>query len=76
MIILEQRHLDSIIEGKFDILDRVRAIQTSDRISVTLSVGVGQGETLKESEDLARQAIEMALGRGGDPGGCQDQKRL
>lgn len=66
MIILEQRHLDGIIEGKFDILDRVRAIQTSDHISVTLSVGVGQGETLKESEDLARQAIEMALGRGGD----------
>lgn len=66
MIILEQRHLDSVIEGKFDILDRVRSIQTSDHISVTLSVGVGQGETLKESEDLARQAIEMALGRGGD----------
>lgn len=66
MIILEQRHLDGIIEGKFDILDRVRAIQTSDHISVTLSIGVGQGETLKESEDLARQAIEMALGRGGD----------
>lgn len=66
MVLLEQRHLDHIIAGRFDILDRVRAIQTSERISVTLSIGVGQGETLRESESMARQAIEMALGRGGD----------
>ena len=54
------------VAGRFDILDRVRSIQTSERISVTLSIGVGQGETLRESEAMARQAIEMALGRGGD----------
>ena len=66
MVVVEQRHLQKIIEGRFDILDRVRTIQTGDHMSVTLSIGVGQGDTLRDSEAMAKQAIEMALGRGGD----------
>lgn len=66
LLIVEQRHLSAMIESRFDILDRVRAVQTGDRQCVTLSIGVGQGDTLRESEQYARQAIEMALGRGGD----------
>lgn len=66
-IVLEQRQLTRMIEEKFVILDRVRSMKLGDRvIGVTLSIGVGQGENLKDSENLARQAIEMALGRGGD----------
>ena len=66
MVVVEQRHLQKIIEGRFDILDRVRTIQTGDHMRVTLSIGVGQGDTLRDSEAMAKQAIEMALGRGGD----------
>ena len=66
LVILEQRHLQRIIDSKFDILDRVRAIQTPEHASLTLSIGVGQGCNLRESENMARQAMEMALGRGGD----------
>ena len=66
MVVIEQRHLQGILEGKFDILDRVRTIQTGERAGITLSIGVGRGETLRESEEMARQALEMALGRGGD----------
>lgn len=66
-IVLEQRQLDQIVAERFRILDRVRALKLGDRpIGVTLSIGVGQGENFKESENLARQAMEMALGRGGD----------
>lgn len=66
LLLVEQRHLQPMIDSRFDILDRVRAVQTGDHQCVTLSIGVGQGETLRESEEMARQAIEMALGRGGD----------
>lgn len=66
LLIVEQRHLQPMIVNKFDILDRVRAVQTGERLNVTLSIGVGQGENLRESEALARQAMDMALGRGGD----------
>ncbi len=66
-VVMEKRQLDQVIERKFDILDRVRGMKLGERsLGVTLSIGVGQGENLKDSENLARQAIEMALGRGGD----------
>lgn len=67
MLVIEQRHLDNLIENKFDILDRVRTIRANEQgVRLTLSIGVGSGETMAESEQMAQQAMEMALGRGGD----------
>lgn len=67
LIILEQRHLDQLIADRFPILDSVRKISQDERNPITLSIGVGStAETLGESEVLARQALDMALGRGGD----------
>ena len=66
LLIVEQRHLQQMILKKFDILDLVRTIQTGASLGATLSIGVGQGATLRESEQLARQALDMALSRGGD----------
>lgn len=65
--VLEERHLAKIIDGRFEILDKARSIMVNDRLNVTLSIGVGKGaSTLIESEGLARQALDMCLGRGGD----------
>ena len=65
--IIEERHLEKIIENRFDILDKVRAAGKEANFPITLSIGVGQGaSSLRESEDFARQALDMALGRGGD----------
>lgn len=66
LVVTEQRYLDDIIRGKFHILDQVRAVQTANGTSITLSIGVGSGDTLLKCEEMARQALEMALGRGGD----------
>lgn len=65
--VIEERHLNEMIENKFHILDKVREITVNDRMSVTLSIGVGKtARTLSESEEFAKQALDMALGRGGD----------
>lgn len=67
IIVMEERHLAEIIEERFSILDKARAIMVNDRLNVTLSIGVGrEGQTLCESEGYARQALDMCLGRGGD----------
>ena len=66
MMVVEEQHLEKIIESRFAILDDVRKIETGG-IPVTLSIGIGRGEkNLAESESSARQALDMALGRGGD----------
>ncbi len=66
MILIEQRYLDIMQNDRFDILDKVRAIPTADNISLTLSIGVGRGQTLNDADLQARQTLDMALGRGGD----------
>ncbi len=65
--IIEERYMRGIIENRFPILDRVRALTLSGRTSPTMSIGIGQDvPTFHEAEMIARQALDMALGRGGD----------
>lgn len=65
--IFEERHVKVFIKEKFDILDIVRKINSSTGASATVSIGIGRGgNALEENEAFAREALEMALGRGGD----------
>ena len=67
LVIIEERHLIQIIDGKFKLLNDVRKIKRENGTYATLSIGVGRGATsLFESESFASQALDMALGRGGD----------
>ena len=63
----DEAHVAAAKDKRFEILDEVRKIRSSENRSATISVGIGRGAlTLAESEHWARQALEMALGRGGD----------
>lgn len=65
--IIEERHMHRIVEKRFALLDRVRALSNVDKIPVTLSIGVARNvESYPEGEQAARQALDMAQGRGGD----------
>lgn len=65
--VIEHRHLEDKIQERFKILDMARDIKIAGKYSLTLSIGVGKGaSSLAESEKIARQCLEMALGRGGD----------
>ncbi|MBP5604402.1 MAG: DHH family phosphoesterase, partial [Ruminiclostridium sp.] len=72
--VVEERYVRAMIEDKFKILDRVREIQVNERVSVTLSIGVGRtAKSIAESEEFARQALDMALGRGGDQAALKNE---
>ncbi|MBQ8724396.1 MAG: DHH family phosphoesterase [Oscillospiraceae bacterium] len=65
--VMETRHVYATMDKRFPILDEARKICVAGRIRVTFSIGVGYGGTsLEESEKIARQSLDMALGRGGD----------
>lgn len=66
-IVFSYKHLEKLRANKFEILDKVKEIETSADFPVTLSIGIGvYGKTIAECEDYAEAAIDMALGRGGD----------
>ena len=68
LAVMEERHITEIIAGRFAILDRMREIGNDNGI-VTVSIGVGRGgKTFAECDQMARAALDMALGRGGRSG--------
>ncbi len=67
LCVMEERYMKKVLAERFKILDAIRGIDAGDRPSPTLSIGVGSREgNLHESEEISRQALDMALGRGGD----------
>ena len=65
--VVEERYLQKMVEERFSILDRARKIRTSEDLPVTLSIGVARGDySLEKLGEFSHQALEMALGRGGD----------
>ncbi len=67
IVVCEERDLVKMIERKFSILDEIRSYKYDDKlVGITLSIGISRGATLREGEKLARQALDMAIGRGGD----------
>ena len=67
LILTDEIHIREAMEKRFQILDTVRSIKAGERLSATVSIGVGRGaESLPEAEEWARKALDMALGRGGD----------
>ena len=66
LAVVEERHMHAIVQNRFSILDTVREIG-DENAAVTLSIGVGRlAPTLQEGYEMAAQALDMALGRGGD----------
>ena len=67
IMIFESKYLDDCIANRFDILDSIRDARVGDGVSITVSIGVSRkGGTLHERELDARDAIDLALQRGGD----------
>ena len=68
MLIINRDGLLRCRETNFDILDKIRDIRVGElSLPITISVGITDvGETLADREEGAREALTMALARGGD----------
>ena len=67
ILLFDSAYLDKCIEERFAILDRIRDARVGDGISITVSIGVSRSRTtLAERELDARDAMDLALQRGGD----------
>ena len=65
--LFEQRYLEKIKEDKFSILDKIKEIDTKEKVQFTLSIAVSnEGITDKEKYKSAEAAMDIVLGRGGD----------
>ncbi len=68
LILTDESHVEEAKKRRFQVLDKIREIKSPNRkMSATVSIGVGRdAQSMAESERWALQALDMALGRGGD----------
>ena len=76
-VMFEYKHLEGFIKNKFDILTKIRSIDTKNSIPASISIGIGMnGKDLVENDTFARAALNMALGRGGDQAVIKDDEQF
>ena len=68
LLVFEKKHLETLRENRFDILDKIRSITVDDvAMQFTASIGIASVDgTLAEKEAASRTCLDLALQRGGD----------
>lgn len=66
LVVFEAKHLPAFEAERFPLLERAHAIDTGTGATVSLSIAVGAADRIALADESARQAMELALGRGGD----------
>ncbi len=67
LIILRKKSLRQLQEAHFELLSDVKTVNIGNEMAITLSIGIGMdGLTYAQNYEFARNAIDLALGRGGD----------
>jgi len=67
LVILRKKAATQLQEDHFELLDEIKRVSLGNEMAVTASIGLGiDGLTYAQDYEFARNAIDLALGRGGD----------
>ncbi len=67
LVVLRKKSVIQLQETRFDLLEDVKTVNIGNEMAVTISIGVGlDGLTYAQNYEFSRNAIDLALGRGGD----------
>lgn len=67
LVIMRKRAIAQLQESRFDLLEEVKTVNIGNEMAVTISIGVGlDGLSYAQNYEFSRNAIDLALGRGGD----------
>ncbi|MDO5573286.1 MAG: DHH family phosphoesterase [bacterium] len=67
LLVMQKKWLEVLRENRFELLEDVKTVNIGNEMAVTLSIGIGlDADTYLQNYDYARNAIDLALGRGGD----------
>jgi len=67
LAVLRKKSVARLQETRFDLLEDVKTVNIGNEMAVTISIGVGlDGLSYAQNYEFSRNAIDLALGRGGD----------
>lgn len=67
LVVMRKKSVAQLQETRFELLEDVKTVNIGNEMAVTISIGMGlDGLSYAQNYEFARNAIDLALGRGGD----------
>lgn len=77
IIVFRYSYLEKLIHDRFSILEEIKSIKIGNEMTLTLSMGIGTGsQDYSRNYDVAKAAMDLALGRGGDQAVIKDGDKI
>lgn len=75
--VFRYKYLEKLMADKFSLLEDIKSVKIGNEMTVTLSIGIGTGGSdYAKNYDVARAAMDLAQGRGGDQAVLKDGDKI
>lgn len=76
LAIFRYKYLEKLMADKFSLLEDIKSVKIGNEMTLTLSIGIGTGANdYAKNYDVAKSAMDLALGRGGDQAVVKDGEK-
>ena len=67
LVVFRYKFLEQLRNDRFSVLEEVKSVNIGNEMAITISIGIGaMNGSYERNYEMARTAIDLALGRGGD----------
>ncbi|MBQ4282348.1 MAG: DHH family phosphoesterase [Lachnospira sp.] len=75
--VFRYKYLEKLMADKFSLLEDIKSVKIGNEMTITLSIGIGTGGSdYAKNYDVARAAMDLAQGRGGDQAVLKDGDKI
>ena len=77
IVVFRYNFLEKLMQDRFSLLEEIKSIKIGNEMTLTLSMGRGTGSAeYSKNYDVAKAAMDLALGRGGDQAVVKDGEKI
>lgn len=76
-VVFRYKYLEKLMEDRFSLLEDIKSVKVGNEMTLTLSMGIGTGgSNYAKNSEVAKAAMDLALGRGGDQAVVKDGDKI
>ncbi len=77
LVVFRYKFLEKLLADKFSLVEDIKSVKVGNEKTLTLSIAIGTGAVdYARNYDIAKAAMDLALGRGGDQAVIKDGEKI
>lgn len=77
LVVFRYKFLEKLLADKFSLVEDIKSVKVGNEKTLTLSIAIGTGAAdYARNYDIAKVAMDLALGRGGDQAVIKDGEKI